>query len=299
MDRYVRIFLRRFDALLRVTKWKRTTNSGAFMKSLLYAVPFITAVLQAAPVGATNGVQLPYTFEQNQGQTDRSVRYLARGRGYSLYLTGREAVLSLQRAGEAPRAVRMSLSGSRAPQAIEPLEPLAQRTNYFVGQDPARWRRDVPHYSRVRYRGVYAGIDLVYHSQQGQLEYDFVVSPGASASGKLSVAAVMSATTQPGDEHDTGCEGHCRGGQRMHAHVFARLIRELAIAIPRLVQLLVRARGRVAQLLFARLEPLFQCIDAFMQHAGRTLGETLIGGGRFATRAGPILPLHFQSSVHV
>ena len=151
------------------------------MKSLLYAVPFITAVLQAAPVGATNGSKLPYTFEQNQGQTDRSVRYLARGSGYSLYLTGREAVLSLQRPGEAPRAVRMSLGGSRAPRAIEPLDPLAQRTNYFVGQDPARWRRDVPHYSRVRYRGVYAGIDLVYHSQEGQLEYDFVVSPGASA----------------------------------------------------------------------------------------------------------------------
>ena len=60
------------------------------------------------------------------------------------------------------------------------LDPVAQRTNYFVGQDPASWRRDVPHYARVRYRGVYAGIDLVYHSQEGQLEYDFVVAPGTS-----------------------------------------------------------------------------------------------------------------------
>ena len=84
------------------------------MKRLLFALPFITAVLQGAPARATAGVELPYTFEQNQGQTDRSVRYLARGRGYSLYLTGREAVLSLQRAGESPRAVRMSMSGSRA-----------------------------------------------------------------------------------------------------------------------------------------------------------------------------------------
>ena len=150
------------------------------MKPIFLALPFLTAALHAAPVRAVPGVQLPYTFEQNQGQTDPSVRYLARGRGYSLFLTDREAVLSLQRSGEAPRALRMSLSGSRKPIAIEPVDVLDQRTNYFVGRDARQWRRDVPHYARVRYRGVYDGIDLVYHSQEGQLEYDFVLAPGAS-----------------------------------------------------------------------------------------------------------------------
>jgi hypothetical protein len=39
----------------------------------------------------------------------------------------------------------------------------------------------VPTYAKVRYARVYPGVDLVYHGDQGQLEYDFVVAPGANA----------------------------------------------------------------------------------------------------------------------
>ena len=124
---------------------------------------------------------MPYTFEKNQGQTDASVRYLAHGKGYTLFLTDHEAVMSLKRTGEPGRALRMRLAGSRAPMSVEGFEPLAQHSHYFVGNDPRQWRRGVPHFSRVRYSQVYPGIDIVYHSQDGQLEYDFVVAPGASA----------------------------------------------------------------------------------------------------------------------
>src|SRR5262249_11299483 len=64
------------------------------------------------------------------------------------------------------------------PRAI-PEGELAGRINYFVGDDPTHWRSDIPTYSRVKYENVYPGISLVYYGNQRQLEYDFVVAPGA------------------------------------------------------------------------------------------------------------------------
>src|SRR5207247_6005685 len=40
--------------------------------------------------------RLPLSFEANRGQVDRKVSFLSRGRGYTLFLTGDEAVLSLR-----------------------------------------------------------------------------------------------------------------------------------------------------------------------------------------------------------
>ena len=50
--------------------------------------------------------------------------------------------------------------------------------NYFEGRDPGQWRTGVATYAKVRYENIHPGIDLVYYGNQGQLEYDFVVSPG-------------------------------------------------------------------------------------------------------------------------
>lgn len=55
--------------------------------------------------------------------------------------------------------------------------PLSGVTHLYAGADPAGWRRDIPHYASVRYQSVYPGIDLVYRSQAGRLEYEFRVEP--------------------------------------------------------------------------------------------------------------------------
>jgi uncharacterized protein (TIGR03437 family) len=122
-------------------------------------------------------IEVPFSFERNQGQADPSVKYVARGKGYALLLEDRQATLTLPAAG---RSLRMSLAHSLPPKTLEGLEPLQQRTNYFIGQSPADWKRNVPNYARVQYKGVYPGIDLVYHSLENQLEYDFIVAPGSS-----------------------------------------------------------------------------------------------------------------------
>ncbi len=129
------------------------------------------------PLSPIHLAQLPIRFEPNQGQTDSQVRFLARGSGYGLFLTADQAVLTLN-ARPRNAVVRMQLSGANAA-AVSGDEPLPGKSNYFIGNDPAKWRRDIPQFARVRYQSVYPGIDLVYYGKQGQLEYDFELAPGA------------------------------------------------------------------------------------------------------------------------
>ncbi|MBA3915006.1 MAG: SBBP repeat-containing protein, partial [Acidobacteriales bacterium] len=126
---------------------------------------------------------LPMIFEQNQGQSDSRVKFLARGQNYGLFLTPAEAVLSLRsshtQASSPSDVIRMSLVGANATPRISGDSLLSGKSHYLIGSDRNRWVRDVPQYGRVRYDNVYPGIDLVYYGKQGQLEYDFEVAPGA------------------------------------------------------------------------------------------------------------------------
>src|SRR5258706_4287680 len=125
--------------------------------------------------------KLPLQFEANRGQTHKDVRFLSRGPGYGLYLTADEAVLVLSKpAADAKRvALRMSLVGAARKALASGIDELPGKANYFIGRDPSKWRRDVPTYGKVHYQNVYPGIDLVYYGNQRQLEYDFVLAPGA------------------------------------------------------------------------------------------------------------------------
>lgn len=144
--------------------------------------------------------RLPLSFEANEGQSDKQVRFLSRGQGYTLFLTGDEAVLSLRRS-PAPNAdrdklaalkpsafkaqnqnsavLRMKLIGANGAAAISGGDQQEGKSNYFIGNDPSQWYTNVPNYSKVRYQDAYPGVDLVYYGNQQQLEYDFVVAPGA------------------------------------------------------------------------------------------------------------------------
>ncbi len=109
-----------------------------------------------AQVRATYG-RLPLSFEINQGQTDAEVTFLARGPGYTLFLTATEAVLVVRGSGGAG-VVRAKLVGANARARVSGLEPLPGRSNYFIGSDPTKWRTDVPHYRKVRFAEVYRGL---------------------------------------------------------------------------------------------------------------------------------------------
>lgn len=125
--------------------------------------------------------RLPLRFEANQGQTDPRVKFLARGDGYNLFLTPGEAVLSLNevtrdakdphafearaaasevKAGKTRDVLRMKFVGADASASVAGVEELPGRSNYFKGADSAKWQADVRAYARVRYAGIYPGVDL-------------------------------------------------------------------------------------------------------------------------------------------
>jgi len=123
-------------------------------------------------------MRVPLSFEPNQGQADSSVQFLARGSGYALLLTPGKVVLNLERQQPAD-TLRMSLIGANATANPEGLARQPGVVSYFIGNDPKKWRTGVPTYGKVRYSQVYPGVDLVFYGSQRQLEYDFVVAPGA------------------------------------------------------------------------------------------------------------------------
>jgi hypothetical protein len=148
--------------------------------------------------------KLPLSFEGNQGQTDGAVKFLTHGKGYTMFLTAEGAVMELRAPSkkdnptegvgeispgrrrpsmesERSAVLRMKLVGANQGARVEGAEVLPGKSNYFLGNDPSKWRVDVPNYSRVKYESVYPGVDLVYYGNQGQLESDFIVAAGADA----------------------------------------------------------------------------------------------------------------------
>jgi uncharacterized protein (TIGR03437 family) len=148
--------------------------------SLLKLIVLIAALAPFLPA-ATPVAGLPLAFEENRGQASDRAKFLARGAGYTLYLAAGESLLSLTRPGAKETAlVRSKLVGANPQSRIEGTAALPGTSNYFRGNDPGDWITGIPTYAEVRYRQIYRGIDLVYYGRQGQLEYDFIVSPGAS-----------------------------------------------------------------------------------------------------------------------
>src|SRR5256712_9405656 len=189
---------------------RRITVRGVKGMVLLLALPLASCAPASATRPPTEPPQatkpqvlaaygkLPLSFEANQGQTEPQVKFLSRGRGYTLFLTSTEAVLALREGASARNVVdgspaakrergqplqgtvlRMKLLGANPMSRVTGVEELRGRSNYFIGNDPAKWRANVPTYAKVEYRDVYPGVNLVYYGNQRQLEFDFIVAPGA------------------------------------------------------------------------------------------------------------------------
>lgn len=134
--------------------------------------------------------QLPLSFEPNQGQTDRSVQFLAHSAAATIYLAGTDAVISrfpteLEKHGptmdQSQSVVRMHLLGATEQPVAMTEGVLPGKVNYLSGNDRSRWYTNIPTYSGIRLQSVYPGIDLRYYGQGGTLEYDFIVAPQQSA----------------------------------------------------------------------------------------------------------------------
>ncbi len=150
--------------------------------------------------------KLPLTFEANMGQTDSRVDFIARTGGGTVFLTPTAAVFSITKPASVDASARRDLAerGGRTPHGSPETNGVALHmqivggnpnatpvghdrqpgiVNYFVGNDSSQWHANIPTFGGVEYRDVYPGIDLAYYGNNGQLEYDFIVSPGTDPNG--------------------------------------------------------------------------------------------------------------------
>jgi hypothetical protein len=118
-----------------------------------------------------------FGFEENLGQYSESARFVARAEDFSLFLEPNVATMKLPRRsinGEA-LSIGMTLSGVQAAR-MSGTQPLPGLNHYMLSADPKDSIRNVRTYAEVKYDQVYPGIDLVFHGDERQVEYDFVVA---------------------------------------------------------------------------------------------------------------------------
>ena len=140
--------------------------------------------MHGSPISTINNREFPLSFEANVGQADHSVKYLARGNGYTLSVAPTEAALELPIDSNPLSAmvdpIHLTLNLLGANRGVQPrgIAELPGKANYFIGNDPSKWHSDVPTFSKIQCDNVYTGIDLVYYGTRRQWEYDFIIAPG-------------------------------------------------------------------------------------------------------------------------
>jgi len=182
-------------------------NASSVSEAFLSSQPPTVTSGARGRIQASYGAR-PLAFERNDGQTDAQVKYMARGNGYTLFLTANDAVFSLHSSStsgggsaasrraawdtkkrssgkhrahnDSTAVVHMQLAGGNSQAKVAASDVLSGTANYFLGNDPSKWRKNVPCYARVSYQDVYPGVDMAFHGAQRQLEFDFLVGPGAN-----------------------------------------------------------------------------------------------------------------------
>ncbi len=153
----------------------------------------------------------PLAFTKNLGQWPDSILFRADGNGATMWLTATGAYYQLFKRipGDAKSPmgyvrqdnalnqigrcsperdsietilIKASFIGANPTPNVEGDNEISYKCNFFLGNDSCTWRTDVPNYTSTVYRNLYSGIDLKYYGNGRQMEYDFVVAPGADYS---------------------------------------------------------------------------------------------------------------------
>ena len=156
----------------------RRPDGAAFWAGFLPALVLTLSVHAATPHSVDLG-RLPLAFEPNRGQGQPTAQFLARGAGYDIGVRAGQASLHFRGKGGKQNAISIRFAGASASARPVPSDALPGKVNYFIGSDPKKWHADIPTYARIEYAGVYPGVGLVYYGNQGRLEFDFRVQPGA------------------------------------------------------------------------------------------------------------------------
>jgi Beta-propeller repeat len=114
-------------------------------------------------------------FEVNRGQFPRDVLFADHRASAITYFTPSGPLVV-----DGGRVMRLRFEGGRRTFAVHGEGASAAVTNYFVGNDPSRWRRNVPSVATVRYDDVWPGVDVRFRHADGELEYDLLLDAGVT-----------------------------------------------------------------------------------------------------------------------
>ncbi len=198
-------------------------ENGSGSASLLAALPSGASQHNAKMKASSMMARLPLMFEPNLGQanldpSDNRARFIARGSAYTLFLGTEGAIVSL-RSSQGDKASKfgefssfqMKLAGANPKASLTGTDLLPAKSNYLLGNDPAKWHSGIPQYARVRYESIYPGISLVFYGNQGRLEYDLQVAPGADpAQAELEFDGAKSLELKDGALVVKGASGDAR-----------------------------------------------------------------------------------------
>jgi Ca2+-binding RTX toxin-like protein len=120
--------------------------------------------------------ELPLAFEPNAGRAEGGADFVSRSVSGTVLLDSDGATLGLG-SGKRTETIGFDLLDA-TPATPRALDRLPGVVNDLRGDDSQRWRTDIPTFERVRYPGVWPGIDLDYYGNQRSLEYDFRLAPG-------------------------------------------------------------------------------------------------------------------------
>jgi len=195
---------------LRVDRLKSAGRvTAAVIVAFILSMPFLTSSApqgsdaSSPPVSPASGKALHALdsvggyFTENVGQVNGLVRYYSTGnpaaafRDDGVMFVVREAGDGMGKEARRESADRFAVDETttvksfaymlrfEGANAVTPTakEPLPFNSNFFIGNDPSRWRTSVPNYREVVYQDLYDGVDLVYRSSANGLKYDFIISP--------------------------------------------------------------------------------------------------------------------------
>ncbi len=163
----------------------RRENLVARAKVALLAAAVLGAVATGARPSVAPGEfhRLPLAFVENRGQWDPALRFVADRGALGIGLAQDAILLRLvggQGGADAKGVVlRLTFEGASASVPLRAGGRLPGVHHFYLDPDPRRWVVDLPGHASVRWEGLYPGVDLLAREEEGRLEYDLLLAPGA------------------------------------------------------------------------------------------------------------------------
>ncbi|MFZ4546469.1 MAG: SBBP repeat-containing protein, partial [Bacteroidales bacterium] len=152
---------------------------------ILFTTIFINLFINSYLFGADGNVRFPALFMKNMGQFSNGSEYCLKSAKSTTFFYNNHIVHQFVSSAQDDDTLnqevlnmRIDFENSNANPVFEEREPLAAKSNFFIGNDPSKWETDISSFGTLAYKGLYNKIDLIYYTAKSGVKNDFIVHPG-------------------------------------------------------------------------------------------------------------------------